>query len=80
VFHTQPRKGAVSDVGDILHVAYMPYVDIYRTDGPMANVIREAKLARSTEVVGKLENLMEAIERQLAARSGDEGQPIRTVG
>jgi hypothetical protein len=80
VFHTQPRKGTVSDLGDIFHVAYMPYVDIYRTDGPMANVIREAQLARSTEVVARLEHLPAAIERQLAARSGGEGQPIRTVG
>jgi hypothetical protein len=80
VFHTQPRKGTVSDAGDIFHVTYMPYVDIYRTDGPMANVIREARLARSTEVVAKLEHLPAAIERQLEARSSDEGQSIRTVG
>jgi hypothetical protein len=71
VFDAQPRKGGESDVGDVLHVAYLPYVDIYRTDGSMANVIREGKLAGSTEVVAKLEHLPEVIDRQLQTRAAN---------
>jgi hypothetical protein len=71
VFDAQPRKSGESDVGDVLHVAYLPYVDIYRTDGSMANVIREGKLAGSTEVVAKLEQLPEVIDRQLQTRAAN---------
>jgi len=57
------RELLVSDYGDILHMAYIPYVDIFRCDGYAADIARKAASKFGTEVVGKLTLLPEAITR-----------------
>jgi hypothetical protein len=60
-----PREAKVSDFGDIYHAVYIPYVDIYRTDAFMADLIREAQIPGRTITVGRLNDLPTAIENAL---------------
>lgn len=59
------RKAKVSDFGDIFHVAYLPYVDIFRADGFISSAIETAKLPFDTKVVGKFVELPEVIQEML---------------
>jgi hypothetical protein len=60
-----PRKPAGSDFVDAIHTIYAPYVDIFRTDGFMAPLVVANTKKYKTEVVGKLADLVSAIERKL---------------
>ena len=59
------RKPKASDFGDILHAAYLPYVDIFRADGNTASIIEQAKLPFKTKIVSKLTDLPNEINNLL---------------
>ncbi len=63
------RKPEDSDMGDVLHSHYLPYVDLFRTDKFAASVIREIKLPFATTIVRKLQHLPDAITKRLAEKS-----------
>lgn len=67
----QPRKieKIGSDVGDIMHALYMPYVDFMRVDGFANQYLRTAASLVNTELVDRLEKLAPAIRRRLLKRS-----------
>ena len=50
-----------SDVGDIFHAVYMPYVDIIRIDGFAAQYMRPLAEKWSTRVVTNRSTLVQAI-------------------
>jgi hypothetical protein len=58
---TMPRTTLDSDFMDCLHLCYAPFVDIFRADAYMVNVIERCKLPISTQFVGKLEDLPSVI-------------------
>lgn len=57
-----PRKPKDSDFVDVMHALYAPYVDVFRTDGYMAPIIGKASKPYGTKVVGKLGDLVAAID------------------
>ena len=61
---TQKRKARTSDFGDLLHCAYIPYVDIFRTDGFMARAISDAGLPLKTHIVANLLELPKLLWRR----------------
>jgi hypothetical protein len=65
-----PRPPKESDYGDIVHSAYMPYVDIFRADGFTADALKKLKSARATVVVSRLTELMPEIQRKIEAPQG----------
>ena len=62
-----------SDVGDILHATYLPYVDLYRTDGRFGALMNSVPKPSTVKIVPKLRQLPEAIEKELEkfSRAGD---------
>jgi hypothetical protein len=67
-FENVPRLEE-SAVGDILHVMYLPYVDVFRADRYFADVLRKAKLPYPTVVASDLK-LPDIIEQEIERRSG----------
>jgi hypothetical protein len=65
----QMRKPTNSDLGDMLHMVYLPYVDVFRTDGPMADILDHSGAPAGATIVRTLGGLIEVIEELLAARS-----------
>ena len=63
-----PRKPRASDLGDILHCCYLPFVDVFRADSFLAPIIVDANLPLKTVVVGKLLDVPPAIEKCLDLR------------
>lgn len=59
------RKLLVSDMGDIMHCMYIPYVDIFRSDAYGATVFRPLEVEYGTRIVDKLKQLPEVIEAVL---------------
>lgn len=67
---TKPaRRPKKSDMVDMFHSFYAPYVDIYRTDGFMAPITEKYVKRFDTVVVGKLTDLIEAVQKILKAKS-----------
>ena len=64
---TATRKPKTSDFGDILHVLYLPYVDVFRADGFTSSAIAAANVSGHTTVVKSLADLPSAIMRRLSA-------------
>jgi len=62
------RNAKVSDFGDINHLTYLPYVDIFRADGFISSVINDVMLPFETVVVSKFLELPYAIEKSLNHR------------
>jgi hypothetical protein len=56
------RKPRESDPGDLLHLIYMPYSDIFRADAYMTSLIQRF-LAPATYVVAELESLPELVKK-----------------
>lgn len=54
---TMPRQTLDSDFVDCLHVCYSPFVDIFRADAYMVNVIERCRLPLKTQFVARLEDL-----------------------
>jgi hypothetical protein len=67
-FTKSPRRPKQSDMVDMFHSFYAPYVDIYRTDGFMAPITEKYVKRFDTTVVGKLPDLIEAVQKALATR------------
>lgn len=67
-FTKSPRRPKQSDMVDMFHSFYAPYVDIYRTDGFMAPITEKYVKRFHTTVVGKLADLIETIQKILATR------------
>ena len=67
----QPRRieKVGSDVGDIMHALYMPYVDFLRVDGFANQYLGTASSLVNTELVDKLEKLAPAIRKRLSTRN-----------
>jgi hypothetical protein len=59
------RKPKVSDAGDLIHMFYLPYVDLWRGDGYSAGVARRAEPNSTHKVVDDLEQLPSRIESAL---------------
>ncbi|MDO8280576.1 MAG: hypothetical protein Q7T63_20990 [Burkholderiaceae bacterium] len=59
-----PRTPKDSDFVDALHAAYAPYVDVFRTDGFMANHVAKQVARFGTTVVPKLSSLPEALRQR----------------
>lgn len=66
------RNAKVSDFGDIYHLTYLPYVDIFRADTFISPVINAARLPFKTIVVSKLIELPDAIEKTINDRTENE--------
>jgi hypothetical protein len=58
-----------SDSADILHATYFPYVDLYRTDGRFSSLVSGLPKPSRVKVVANLQQLPDAIERELEKRS-----------
>ena len=65
-----PRPPKESDFGDMIHSAYMPYVDIFRADGFTADALKQLKSARTTVVVPRLTELIPEIQKKIEATQG----------
>jgi hypothetical protein len=65
-FTNQPRQTKSSDTVDLWHSFYAPYVDVYRTDGFMAPMVKKYSSEFGTSVVGKLTELIDVVEYRLA--------------
>lgn len=57
-----------SDAADIFHATYLPYVDLYRTDGRFSSLVEKLPKPSTVRVVPKLRQLPDAIEERLAHR------------
>jgi len=55
-----------SDFGDMLHAAYLPYVDLMRVDGHSVGYLKKAALIVNTTLVDKLHKLPAAIASKLS--------------
>jgi hypothetical protein len=61
-----PRSVRCSDAGDLLHLFYLPYVDVWRGDGYSASIAKRLRSYAKTIAVQDLFSLPEAIRSQLA--------------
>lgn len=62
---TNPRNPRGSDLGDIQHAAYVPYVDLFRGDAYTCDQLRPLNLPPGTTLVSKLTALPAAIDAAL---------------
>jgi hypothetical protein len=62
-----PRKAdkASSDLGDMAHAWYMPYVDVLRVDGFAGQYMGDVADEFGVRLVTRLEDLPSVIRRQL---------------
>ena len=60
----QPRQPRESDIGDMLHMSYLPYVDVFRCDGFGAGIAQEVIVAMglATRVTRTIEEALAVIE------------------
>jgi len=56
------RKPTRSDFGDMLHLLYLPYVDVFRADGAMADIIKHSGSPLGGRIVQRQDDLIEVIE------------------
>lgn len=70
----QQRRLLVSDFGDIMHMGYLPYVDVFRCDAYAAGLARKAADRYGTEIVHNLRALPAAVTRLAAIRTS---KPLR---
>ncbi len=61
------RRFRQSDAADLLHATYIPYVDVFRCDTAWADAFRSMGLRFNTDIVGRIEDLLPAIHRRIAA-------------
>jgi len=62
------RKARDSDLGDLVHSMYIPYVDVFRADLATASALRNAKLDAGTKIVTSMDGLMVELESLIALR------------
>lgn len=65
------RKIKKSDVGDIFHSVYLPYVDIFRADKFFSEVLKNSSRTYNTVVVKKISELPSAIHSALNINGGN---------
>lgn len=64
-----PRSVSKSDAGDLLHLSYLPYCDVFRADGETAQVAKRVAAIFGTRVVSRAEDLIAAIDDLLRDRA-----------
>ncbi|MNJ29815.1 hypothetical protein D3C77_243970 [compost metagenome] len=62
------RKARDSDLGDMLHSMYLPYVDIFRADGATESGLRNARIGAKAKIVTSLDDLVAEVEAIIASR------------
>lgn len=64
----QPYRGRESDAGDVLHMSYLPHVDIFRCDGGNAQVARTvvSELNLAARVASTVDDLLKFVEDRAA--------------
>ena len=68
------RKARDSDLGDLVHSMYLPYVDIFRADGATASALHNAQIGTTAKIVTSLEDLVTEVEVRITSRK--QGKPI----
>lgn len=63
------RKPRRSDFGDLIHVIYLPYVDVFSADGATSDYIRKAQVKTNAAIVTGLHTLITKIESTLSSTS-----------
>lgn len=71
------RQAKLSDVGDLLHATYLPYADVFRTDGYFGGLIRKHGEKFGVRVVSSFDELIPAIEQAL--ESEQDARHLRLV-
>lgn len=66
------RKARDSDLGDLVHSMYVPYVDIFRADLATASALHNAQLGSKTKIVTSLEALVIELESMVASRKSSD--------
>ncbi|OLF52957.1 hypothetical protein [Pseudomonas chlororaphis] len=69
----QARTPKTSDLGDVLHALYLPYVDFFRADAATAHAINNQHFGLPVTLVTSLDKLIEAIENRLHERAAPPG-------
>jgi hypothetical protein len=54
--------------GEVMHAAYIPYVDVWRGDKPFCELIKKSKSSGQTKIVSERSGLRDAIETALKER------------
>jgi hypothetical protein len=62
------RKARDSDLGDLVHSMYLPYVDIFRADGATASALHSAQIGAAAKIVTNLDDLVTEVEAMIASR------------
>jgi hypothetical protein len=62
----QPYRGRHSDAADVLHMSYLPYVDVFRCDGGNSQVARTvvSELKLDVKVAPTIEEIFNILERK----------------
>ncbi|MFV0889658.1 hypothetical protein ACNKH9_23225 [Metapseudomonas otitidis] len=68
------RKARDSDLGDLMHSIYLPYVDIFRADGATASALHNAQIGTTAKIVTSLEDLVTEVEARITLRK--QSKPI----
>ena len=63
-----PRKLKASDAADLVHLCYLPYVDLFRADGDTSQTGAVVAKRFGARIIQKLNALPQEIDRALAAR------------
>lgn len=63
-----PRKLKTSDAADLVHLSYLPYVDLFRADGDTSQTGAVVAKRFGSRIVPKLDALADEIDRALAAK------------
>lgn len=63
-------KESPSDFSDIMHCAYLPYVDVFSCDSRTAQFCQRAAKMYGVSVVPKFDRIRETIEQLLTAKNG----------
>ncbi|WP_285412587.1 hypothetical protein [Pseudomonas sp. lyk4-40-TSB-59a] len=66
------RKARDSDLGDLVHSMYLPYVDIFRADGATASALRNAQIKVGAKIVTNLDELVVEVEGMIASCKSKE--------
>lgn len=62
------RKARDSDLIDMVHAMYLPYVDIFRADLATASALKAAHLGVKTKIATSLDDLVSEVETMIASR------------
>lgn len=73
------RQAKLSDVGDLLHATYLPYADIFRTDGCFGGLIRKHGEKFGTQVVSNFDQLIPAINKAVEGAVSQKARHLRLV-